>query len=220
MNDFLSILARLAPRRRRRVSRAICGPAAESPNPDFLKALASELDAAGFSPGAAPVFFAAELELDAVYAAAGAAGRADSLETIYDDRRGMMEMDGLCLDAVLVYEAPDGVAELVLVYAKLGGKWSGRRFRRLCVRLGRVFGERGDAFPSIRPRFVALGPDRPGPAQTASWPSWMRRGDGASLWLPFGKAADELSVARCDKRGRPRRIGEHWRFDPVKAKKA
>lgn len=224
MSDFIELLSRIAPRRRVRLARALFGSAALMPSAEFLRRLGGELSAAGSDVDADgvfasdPVFFAPEIELDAVYAAALAASN-DS-RAVFDDRRGMLEMDGLSLDLALAYETGNGGHRLVLGYGKLSGKWSGRRFRRLSDRLRRVFGEDGDAFPAVKPCFVALGPERPGPAQTASWPAWMRRPDGASYWLPLDKADDELELLRCDKKGRPRRIGDWWRFDAARLEKA
>jgi hypothetical protein len=124
----------------------------------------------------------------------------------------MMEMDGACLDALLAARSRDGSFDLVFFHAKLSGRWAGRSFRRLAGRLRHVFGEDGAALSGVRPRFVAIGPERPGPSMTAAWPAWMRRPDGAAFWLPLSRAKDELRIVRCDKRGRPRRIGEFWKL--------
>jgi len=213
---FIEYLSKIEPRRRSRVARVLYGSAALRPSSDFLAALRAEL---GAGPNAVfardPAFFSPEIELDAVFAAA-VASSSDPSARVFDDRRGMLEMDGIFLDAALAFIEDDGTCDLVLASAKLSGKWSGRRFRRLSDRLRRVFGEDGTAFPSIRPRFVALGPARPGPAQTAAWPAWMRRADGAAHWLPFEKEPDELFIQRCDKWGKPRRIGTFWRFDTAR----
>lgn len=212
MTDFITAMSRLEPRKRRRLAAAFFGVAAARPSDELLRSLSLELSipAADFS-FLEPSFFGLEVELDDVYAAAVASSRIKET-TIYDDKSGMLESDGACLDAVFAYKRNNGTIELVLCFAKLNGKWAGRRFRRLSNRLRRTFGENGDAFRGIVPHFVALSPVRPGVEQTSSWPAWMRRADGRSFWLPFGKDPDEIAIIRCDRKGRPRRIGNYWKL--------
>jgi hypothetical protein len=228
--DPLQLLARIAPRKRRRMLSLFFGSSRVVPSSAFLKTLAVEIpelsaaivaeDIAAEDIAAADdgLFYAIDVELDAIYAAftavdaEGHAGAGDPAAAPIDDRRGMMEMDGMCADAVLGIRAEDGTVDLVLFSAKVSGKWSGRRFRRLSDRLRRVFGEDGTALSGVRPHFAALGPERPGPLQTAAWPAWMRRDDGTAAWMQLEKAKEELRVVRCDRRGRPRRIGEFWKL--------
>lgn len=220
VHDPLDILARIAPRKRRRMLSLFFGSSRIVPSAGFLKTLAAEIPelAADLAAAGDDLFYAIDVELDAIYAAftaveaEGVAGATDPAAAPVDDRRGMLEMDGMCADAVLGFRAKDGTTSLVLFSAKVSGKWSGRRFRRLSDRLRRVFGEDGSALPGVRPRFAALGPERPGPVQTAAWPGWMRRDDGTAAWMQLDKSKEELRVVRCDRRGRPRRIGEFWRL--------
>lgn len=219
MTDPFDILSRANVRKRRRLLPIFFGPAVERPCASLLQALESELaegeQLPGFVPfsAASPEFFAIDVELDAVYAAFSApaalgSGAAFPLE----DRRGFLELDGIAVDAALGRRLPDGASELVLFAARTSGRWASRRFRRIADRLRRVFGDDGAALPGVVPRFVALGPERPGPSQTAAWPRWMTRKDGTANWLAYGRASDELSPTRCDRKGRERRGGEFWRF--------
>lgn len=219
MTDPFDILSRASVRKRRRLLPLFYGPGASLPCASFLNDLETEL-ASGASPddfvpfsSLPPVFFAVDVELDAVYAAFAAVfAFGAGLEFPLEDRRGFLELDGIAADAALGRRLPDGSVELVLFGARTSGRWASRRFRRTADRLRRVFGDDGSALPGVVPRFVALGPERPGPAQTSAWPRWMVRRDGEAAWLPYAKGGDELSPARCDRKGRPRRGGEYWRF--------
>ncbi len=219
MTDPLDILSRANIRKRRRLLPLFFGPAAALPCASLLRTLEAEF--AGEAPGAGfvplsvvpPTFFAVDVELDAVYAAFAAPSALGSGASFpLEDRRGFLELDGIAVDAVLGRRLPDGSAELVLFVARTSGRWASRRFRRIADRLRRVFGDDGAALPGVVPRFVALGPERPGPSQTSSWPRWMARKDGTSFWLSYARDGDELSLTRCDRKGRERRGGEYWRF--------
>lgn len=216
--DPFDLLSRVGLRKRRRLLPFFFGSSVRIPSSEFLRALDGEtsmLPDGTPSPSFAvlpPEFFAVDIELDAVFASFSVRGSdPDRMEPV-DDRRGFLELDGITLDAALARKLPDGSVDLVLFAAKTSGKWAARRFRRISDRLRRVFGEDGRALGGVQPRFVALGPERPGPAQTTAWPRWMCRADGASRWIEYGKNPQELAIVRCDKKGRPRRVGEYWKL--------
>lgn len=215
MTEPLEILTRVGVRKRRRLLPLFYGPAVTLPDAAFLKALDGELGEPGSSAPTYPFsidlpgFFALDVEVDSIYAAFTAISED---ETPKEDRRGFLEVDGIAVDALLGRRRPGAEVELVLLVSRFSGKWSSRRFRRIVDRLRRVFGEDGRALVGAFPRFVALGPERPSPAQTASWPRWMLRSDGTARWLPYGPAPGERKLLRCDRKGRPRRGGEFWKF--------
>lgn len=211
MNDPLELLDRLATRKRRRLLNVFFGAASGRPESAFVSALAAE---AG-TPDREPDFFAVDVELDAIASAfLGASFFGDPELPPFHDKRGIVAFDGLCVDAVAAYrrEGEGSPIALILMEAKSSGKWGGRNFRVLTARLRDVFGEDGKGLIGAAPIFVALGPDRPVPTKTAAWAPWMRRGDGSSLWLPYGRTKEELRTIRCDRRGRPRRMGDCWKI--------
>jgi hypothetical protein len=210
--ELLDLLARIQPTKRRRLRMELCG--GDTASATLLQNLIAEfaIPAPDRDAFLAPAFFAADLELDAIYAACVVAAAATENRSLFDDSRGLMEMDGSRIDALLAYKDAQGIVNVVLMYAKPNGKWSSRRSRRLVDRLRRIFGDDGKVFAGVRPRFVAFCPTRPGPVQTAQWPAWMKRNDGSAYWLSHSRGKDELKIIRCDKRGRPRRIGEFWKL--------
>lgn len=224
VTDPLALLARMAPRKRQRLKTLILGPTELIPSPRFLKTIGSEL---GFD-AAAPDFFGFDIELDAIFAAFHAAATFSTTavpeSNLFEDRRGHMEMDGLKIDALLAYRRPAGTEDysvdskatsmfdLVLIQGRNGGKWTGRRTKRIAERLRRVFGNDGTLLSGAKAHFVAIGGDRPGRTATAAWPLWMRREEGSPAWIPFVRSEGEVSIIRCDRHGRPRRTGEHWKL--------
>lgn len=216
MTDFIEVLSKIAPGKRARLSMRLFEERFRNPSPQFLQALGRELAGDG-DPYRyeSPAFFSIDTELDSIYCAAVAAAGGD-WEGIYKDRGGLPELDGLRLDFVLAYRREGGAVELVIGCAKLSGRWANRRSRRLSDRLKRVFGESGDAFASITPRFVALSPERPGRSRISSWPRWMRRDDDSSYWIAYRRNDEELKVVRCEKSGRSRAFGRYWKLEPPK----
>lgn len=223
MFDPIVLLNLIAPTRRKRFLDIVLGDQQSLPSPFFLQSLQSELGMAS----RIPAFFSTDVELDSLYAAfslagAGLAGSSPNqgdaegppAYPIVDDRRGLLEQDGFRFDAVAAYRSDGAVHppvwDLVLFLSRPSGKWHGRRMRRIIGRLLHVFGEEGKALSGVRPRLVALGPERPASPITDSWPSWARRKDGTCFWLPLRKSDTELRILRCDKRGKRRRAGEYW----------
>ena len=122
MPDCLDTLARLSPRKRRRLSSLFFGNLGIEASQRFLADLSAELGPLGVPADNLGTFFAADIELDAVYAAFRAGSRFDDPDAPpIDDRRAVMEMDGACLDAVLAARSRDGSFDLILFHAKLSG---------------------------------------------------------------------------------------------------
>ncbi len=218
--DPLELLARLAPRKRRRLALYALGPAASAPSPGFLAAVCAEL---GWDPRR-PDFFGQDIELDAILAAFTVAASPEA--SVFEDRSGRMEMDGFKIDAFLAFRAkaasaaesapPDETpaVDVVLIHARNAGKWTARRTKRLSERLRRVFGDDGRALGGARPHFLAVGGERPGLEATVAWPLWMRGRSGAAHWLPFEERPQgEVAVLRCDRHYRPHRGGAYWKLE-------
>jgi hypothetical protein len=224
VTDPLALLARMAPRKRQRLKALILGPTELIPSSRFLDAIAGEL---GFDTSS-PDFFGFDIELDAIFAAFNAAvtfsATAVPESNLFEDRRGRMEMDSLKIDALLAYRRPTGTEDysvdskaksmfdLILIQGRDGGKWTGRRTKRIAERLRRVFGNDGTLLSGAKAHFVAIGGDRPGRSATAVWPLWMRREEGSPAWIPFVRSEGEVSIIRCDRHGRPRKTGEFWKL--------
>lgn len=212
MMDPIAVLRSLAPCRRTRFLSALYGETVARPGKDFLLALGSAMG----MPCEDFLYFGTDVELDTLYAAFALASctsaEAEGEFPVVDDRRGLLELDGSRFDAVFVYpgEGEGAPLVMVMVLSRMRGKWTGRRIRRIMNRLRYVFGNDGGALPQVRPRLAIMGPEHPGPKELALWPSWVRGADGRIPWMPLDPKDGELRIARCDKRGKARRIGDYW----------
>jgi len=107
------------------------------------------------------------------------------------------------------------VTHLVMIEAKATSGWRASQIVSKARRLGRVFGDDGQRFPSIEPHFVLMSPKQSaGLAETlavhAEVPAWMRP-NGTVIWTQLQIPADRLVINRCEGSGLASKTGHHWR---------
>ena len=116
---------------------------------------------------------------------------------------------------LLVAFRHSSLVHLLLLEAKGATGWTDRPMRSKASRLRAIFGEDGEAWPGVQPRFALVSPRPPQRLKSSDWPRWMRDA-GVPLWIPLPMPRDLLRVTRCDDAGTVGATGTHWLLNDTK----
>ena len=176
-------------------------------SPAFRRELSSSLDL----DVPAESFVAMDYHLDWIYASAFLAAAGDT-NTAHPNMDSLITGTQEDIDLVVAYEGGDG-AHIVMVEAKGVTGWTNKQATSKAARLAAIFGDRGDAWPGIRPHFVIVSPRESRRLDCGGWPGWMKRDDGRPYWMRMEIPEGLLRVMRCDERGKAAAQGGHWKLE-------
>jgi hypothetical protein len=100
------------------------------------------------------------------------------------------------VDLLVAAAGPKGTTTLVLCEAKAYSPEDHAQVQHKVARLRAIFGEDGDAFPGVEPRFVLLRPKASPQALAEGWPAWMTAPDGTARFIPLPPPEGRYSIHR------------------------
>lgn len=115
------------------------------------------------------------------------------------------------LDLLLCWHYQGGY-RMILIEAKAYGSWDNAQLTSKIKRLSAVFGQDGQAFPFITPKFVLTSLRPPQKVSVVGWPAWAVDAEKpVHLQMPSPSRL-RYQTERCDEIGRRRRNQGYWRI--------
>lgn len=164
-------------------------------------------------------FSAMDYHIDWIYASLALVRDGESIDTkkTYSNDQQIIKAQQEDIDWLIAFRDKSDHHYIILIEAKGVTGWINEQMTSKAIRFGQIFGENGDNWAGIEPRFVLMSPDEPPKGLVLSeWPQWMKP-EGKIHWLPLKVPEGKRGIVRCNKDGDKGRDGEYWKTAPRKS---
>ena len=154
-------------------------------------------------------FVAMDYHLDWIHAGLFLSSSANQSNKVHENKVPIVTANQEDIDLLVAFEEL-GVTHLLMIEAKAATGWTNKQTLSKAVRLREMFGEDGEKYLNVKPRFCLTSPRPPQQLDSGLWPSWMAPG-GQPIWLELEVPPGRRRITRCDQAGKSSTSGDFFR---------
>jgi hypothetical protein len=154
------------------------------------------------------LFTAMDYHLDWLYASLYLAFY-EGQNNIYPNDEKLITGSQEDIDFIIAF-VQNNYCHIILIEVKGVMEWANKQLHSKALRLGKIFGQKGDRWPSIVPHFLMMSPKKSKDIDVFDCPSWMTL-KGEIPWVELSVPNELYKVTRCDDNGHANKDGAFWR---------